>query len=124
MTDKFVANHETIWAATLVIGDMDEWRRMGRVLPEIDGFHFVDIDDVNPDYIRELDPAVILSSLMGYRFDALEIARILGDMDYRGSYRVLTNDIPNTSVVLSEVYQIAPYLDFDVINLGALFPEL
>jgi len=73
--------------------------------------------------MRRLDPDIVLSSLVARKFDAIEIARKLGQMEYRGSYRILVNDIPNPDLVLQEVFNVAPYLDCDIIDFAAVFPS-
>lgn len=106
---------------TLVVGDMEDWLDNGRVPPEIGGFHFADVSDIAATFIRRLNPGVILSPLVARQFDALDIARKLGNMDFKGSYRVLTDNVPDTSLIIQEVSNIAPNLDFDVISLKDLY---
>jgi len=107
---------------TLVIGDLSAWGNAGRSLPDIDGFHFADVGDINPTFISRLSPGTILSSLVARDFDAIEIAKKLDKMEFDGSYRVIAKDIPNIKLILQEVRYVAPHLDFDIIDLSKHFP--
>ncbi|SEW09310.1 hypothetical protein SAMN04488515_1011 [Cognatiyoonia koreensis] len=109
---------------TLVIGDLRDWEAAGRIIPSIEGFMFADVSDIDTCFIRKHNPTVILSTLVTREFDAVEIARKLGQMVYTGSYRVLTNNIPNVELIREEVSQIAPQLDFDIVDLSKIFPDL
>jgi len=102
---------------TLVVGDLVRWKELGHEIPEIDGFFFVDFDDVTYQTLEKIKPQVILSPLLGRTFDAVEVARRLEAMDYRGCYRVVTDGVPEPDVVKREVSAIAPKLDFAVLLL-------
>lgn len=110
-------------APTLVVGDMKTWVREGRDLPVIDGYHFIDIAQLTPAFMRKLAPDIVLSALVGSNFDAVEIARKLEQMDFAGFYRVITQNVPDLDLVIAEVRNIAPLLDVDVIDLKDIFPE-
>jgi len=98
----------------LVVGNLRSWQRQGLEIPQIDGFHFVGLQDVTADLMGRLRPDVVLSALMGESFDALDLARRLSGLGYGGLYRALTNALPNPSAIVSEVRASAPGLDFDL----------
>lgn len=102
---------------TLVVGDLVRWQELGHDIPEIDGFYFVDFDDVSIETLGKIRPQVILSPLLGRTFDAVEVARRLETMGYRGRYRVVTDGVPRPDVVKREVNAVAPNLDFSVLLL-------
>lgn len=102
---------------TLVVGDLVRWKELGHDIPEIDGFYFVDFDDVSIETLEKIRPQVILSPLLGRSFDAVEVARRLEAMGYRGRYRVVTDGVPRPDVVKREVNAVAPNLDFSVLLL-------
>lgn len=104
----------------LVIGNMRSWHRAGRAVPQLDGFHFVGFGDVTDALLRAVAPDVVLSSLMGEDFDALDLARRLGDLGFRGRYRAITSGLPNPHVVRTEVRAAAPDLDFDIFVLDEM----
>lgn len=105
---------------TLVVGDIENWKKRGRMIPYLEGFQFTGIDSIRASYVREVDPDMILSTLVGRDHDAIDLARKLAFMEYQGSYRVLVNDIPNADLILDEVRNVAPELDFDVIDLAEI----
>lgn len=101
----------------LVIGNMRSWHPEGRMVPQLDGFHFVGFDDVTAALLRAVAPDVVLSSLMGEDFDALDLGRRLHDLGYDGRYRAITCGLPDPHVVSMEVRAAAPDLDFDIFVL-------
>jgi len=109
---------------TLIIGDMETWVGQGRDVPNIEGYRFIDIANLTPALLRRLAPDVVLSSLVGDNFDAVDIAKKLGQMDFAGAYRVLTQNVPDISLILAEIHGVAPRLDVDVIDLVDIFPDL
>lgn len=118
---QFVKTNRSL---TLIVGDMEVWVSEGREMPEIDGYFFVDIANLTPAFLREVAPEVVLSALVGRKFDAVEVARKLGHMDFPGAYRILTQNLPDPALILSEIGSVAPELDVDVIDLANIFPNL
>lgn len=109
---------------TLVVGDMRSWLAHGRDVPAIEGYYFIDGHDLTPQLLREMAPTLVLSSLVSPDFDAIEIARKLGRMEYAGAYRVLTRNMPDLSLIAKEVQSVAPDLNVDIIDLATIFPDL
>lgn len=108
---------------TLVIGDMARWKTQGRNLPNMDGLRYIDLSALNSDVIKEEDPDIILSPLVSDDFDAVDVAGLLSDLAYNGPYRALTNDLPNTELIKSEVRHHAPQIDFDLVVLPMRAPN-
>lgn len=98
----------------LVVGDIRGWRRAGRRLPDLHGFHFAGYADVTAEAMARIAPDVVLSALFAADFDALDLARRLAEIGFAGRYRALTMALPNPSVIRSEVAGVAPGLDFDL----------
>lgn len=103
----------------LVVGNLKAWRRKGRAVPQIAGFHFVGLQDVTADLMAAVQPDVVLSALMSDGFDALDLARQLEALNYRGRYRALTTSLPNPTSIIAEVRGVAPGLDFDLYTIDA-----
>jgi hypothetical protein len=101
-------------AVLLVVGDARSWARSGKTLPNIAGFHFAGLEDLTLSFLLELSPDVVLSALMGERYDALDVAKRLSELGYRGRYRAIASALPNPSSIKAEVRAIAPDLDFDL----------
>jgi hypothetical protein len=83
-------------------------------LPRIPGFHFVGYAEVTAALLAATLPDVVLSPLFGEGFDAIDLARRLVALDYRGRYRVVADGLPEPGVVRAEVRAQAPGLDFDL----------
>lgn len=98
----------------LVVGDLRGWRRAGRRLPLLSGFHFAGYGDVTAAALERIRPDVILSALFGSDFDALELARRLSELGFAGRYRALAMALPDPAVIRAEVWAVAPGLDFDL----------
>ncbi|WP_368183588.1 hypothetical protein [Aestuariibius sp. HNIBRBA575] len=105
----------------LVVGNLSSWRRNGRVLPELDGFHFTGFNDLGESLLKDVQPDVIISALMGEDFDAIELAIALSQLGFSGRYRALVRNLPNPRVVKREVRNAAPDIDFDILELDTVF---
>lgn len=62
-------------------------------------------------------PDLLLSRLFWSTGDALETARLLSALEYRGRYRAVVPPLPRPDIVRDEVRRIAPGLDFDLLPL-------
>lgn len=88
-----------------------------------DGYHFVDIEDLDESVVRRIEPDVVLSALIGSGFDAAEIAEILEVADFDGRYRVLSSEVGDCNVVTQEIARLAPHVDFAIVDLTAALRE-
>jgi len=109
---------------TLVIGDFSAFTDAEKSLPEIDGFVFAAAEDLVPSLVRKIAPEMILSSIVSGTMDVIEIARKLAQMKYAGAYRVLARHLPRPELVIQEVKLVAPDIDFDLIALADIFPDI
>jgi hypothetical protein len=89
--------------------------------PDIDGFVFVDIESLADCLETTPRPSAILSVLIGNGFDAVDIAGALHRSGYKGQYRALASNIPSSHLIKREVAQVAPGLDFDILDVAELF---
>ena len=69
--------------------------------------------------MARIEPDTVVSSLFGRGFDAIDIAKQLYRLGFTGRYRALTGNLPNPDMIRREVAQVAPGLDFDVLNFLA-----
>ena len=67
-------------------------------------------------------PALVLSPLLTPAFDALDLARRLGQGGYRGRYLALVDRLPNADLIRREVAAQTPAINFDVIVLDGSTP--
>lgn len=89
--------------------------------PKIDGFVFVDFESLADCFAARPRPTAILSVLIGNGFDAVDIAGELHRSGYQGQYRALASAIPAPNLIKREVAQVAPGLDFEIIEVADLF---
>ena len=108
---------------TLVIGDLARWKAQGRVVPPLEGFQFVDIDDLSEEIVNENEPNIILSPLVGEDFDAVDVAIKLIELRFSGRYRAIADDLPDADLIRREVQQFAPELDFDLLLMPRMIGE-
>ncbi|MFQ6548534.1 hypothetical protein AADZ90_011290 [Aestuariibius sp. 2305UL40-4] len=104
----------------LVVGDLKGWLKAGRSLPAGPGLHFVGFDDLDARRLAEVAPDIVLSALLAPDFDVIDLALRLDELDFTGRYRAISDDIPSPGVVVAEVRQHAPGVDFDVLLIGTI----
>ena len=101
----------------LVIGEVARWHGPGPVSPGQKRVKCLDFLDVTAEILHEVDPEYVLSPLLCQSFDCLDLAIVLEDAGFRGSYRVICEDLPDPTLVRREIKARCPRLDFDVVNL-------
>lgn len=114
---------EGLASNTLVIGDLARWRAEGRVVPPLEGFQFIDIDELNVEMVNEKQPDIILSPLVADDFDAVDVAVKLIELRFRGRYRAIADDLPDADLIRQEVRMFAPQLDFDLLLMPRMAGE-
>ena len=102
----------------LVIGQKSEWADPG-IAAKVADYHYVDFSDLDHVLMARIQPDTVVSSLFGRGFDAIDIAKQLHQLEFTGRYRALTGNLPNPDMIRREVAQVAPGLDFDVLNFFA-----
>ena len=102
----------------LVIGQKSEWADPD-IAAEVADYHYVDFSDLDHTLMARIEPDTVVSSLFGRGFDAIDIAKQLHQLGFTGRYRALTGNLPNPDMIRREVAQVAPGLDFDVLNFLA-----
>lgn len=101
----------------LVIGPVSQWQRAQRELPLLEGIDFVEFSELSAEYLERTNPDFVLSALVGDGFDALDIARRLQELGFRGRYRAVAQRLASPEVVWAEVAAVAPEIDFDVFEI-------
>lgn len=76
----------------------------------------IELDGLNDD--RLLNAMVVLSPVVGTKFDAIDLATRLQAQGYRGRYIAFAAFLPDQSVVSREVAEVAPDLSFDIVETG------
>lgn len=101
--------------SVLAVGNRAEWEMDGNSLPG-SALAFAAFEDVTEAVIQEYDPAVIVSPILASNFDCIDLALLLHSLGYRGSYRAMATDLPRPELVVREVSQMCPRLDFDILE--------
>jgi len=103
----------------LIIGDTKRWRGVGRAPFAFGDFQFCNLAGLHCDLLRDFDPHIVLSPLVGDDFDVVEIAIILARFEYKGRYRAISTYVPHAAIICAEVAHAAPAIDFDLLVLPA-----
>lgn len=99
----------------LVIGPLRLTGGEGPPALRRDGYRFARFADLDAALLRDTAPAMVVSALIGDRFDAVDLARRLAELGYAGPYRALSPPLPRPALVKAEVRAAAPDLDFDLV---------
>ncbi|WP_380052415.1 hypothetical protein ACFE33_08775 [Falsihalocynthiibacter sp. SS001] len=99
---------------TLIVGNVDAWISAGRSLPDDPCLHYASIDDISREMLTALNPDIVLSPLLGDGFDALDLAVLLENFNFRGRFRALCPQVPNPTLVAAEVQALCPSVNFDL----------
>lgn len=98
----------------LAVGDPPEWENHGKALRH-GGVAFVSFDEVSDSVLDFYRPSVIFSPVLARAFDCIELALLLNNLGFTGSYRAMARDLPRPDVIEREVTQICPRLDFQIL---------
>ena len=101
--------------AILAVGDSDEWIQSGHQMPRASSIQFVSIDAVNESLLERLCPTVVISPALSKRFDCIDLAQKLANLNYTGRYRAVSHELPNPGMVEREIRQLCTRLDFAIL---------
>ena len=82
-----------------------------------DSLYFATYAEVTPALILRIGPDVVLSTLIGDHFDAIDLAGKLVLANFTDKYRAVTVGLPDPELVRREVLEVAPHIDFDVFQI-------
>lgn len=99
----------------IVVGDPAEWAQSGRPFPDASAMAFLSFEEITRSVLDTLRPSVIVSPVLSRSFDCIDLAVHLHWLAFKGSYRAISRDFPNPSVIESEVRACCPRLDFKII---------
>ena len=101
--------------SVLVIGDIGPWLDIENKLPQINNTVVCLYDDLTLEFMETHRPDMVLSPLISSRYDVLDLAQKLSDMDFAGRLRVICAALPNLELISTEVRFEYPDIDFDLI---------
>lgn len=81
----------------------------GRVVP-------VSLRRLSAELLEEIEPNGVISTLFWSGGDALDAARELSGLGYRGRYRAVSPALPDASVIVREIRSLYPEIDFAIME--------
>ena len=103
-------------ARLLIVGDLAVWRRSGRDWSSCQCVTYSNPSDVTKPFLQVISPDVVVSAVVGFGYDAIDIAKRLSDAGYRGRYRCIAAAVPDHTIIQQEVAQSSPSVDFAIIT--------
>lgn len=100
----------------LAVGSPEEWERRSGHLPRPGNIAYVAFNDVTPALLEQLRPDTIVSPALAQDFDCIDLAMLLHALEYRGIYRATAFELPRPQLVETEIIQLCPGLDFEIIT--------
>lgn len=100
----------------LAVGDRSEWLSRGCALPSEASIRFVEYSALDASMLDQMEPSVVISPLLTSGFDCIDLAEKLEQAGFSGQYRAMSQRrIPRPDLVIQEIRQLCPTLDFDLI---------
>ena len=99
----------------VAVGDLQEWEEKGHPLPDGGGISFLSFHDINEATLGELSPSIVYSPVLARDFDCIELAVLLHNIGFSGTYRAIGEGLPKPQLIEREVLQICPRLEFEIV---------
>ena len=100
--------------SVLVVGDPGRWQKQGNPLPH-GGMAFISFEEVTEAMLDRYNPTLVISPILAPSFDCIELSLLLHNIGFTGKYRAMAQDLPKPELVVREVSQMCPRLDFDIV---------
>ena len=107
-------SHEEDRAVILAVGDVGAWCNSGQRVAWRSNVVLAEFHEVTRDLLERIRPAMVVSPLLCRYFDCVDLAQVLGTLNYRGKYLALGSGLPNPGLIVREVRALVPRLDFEV----------
>ena len=99
----------------LAVGEPEDWLRQGKALPT-GSLAFVAYHEVSAETLGQHQPEVVYSPVLARSFDCIELAMLLHNLGFGGTYNAYASDLPKPELVEREVRQICPRLLFRIVT--------
>lgn len=114
LDQKALKNEQVTTVLVLAVGDPDEWVEQGNPLPT-GGMAFLSFNEVSEAMLTHYNPSVVFSPVVAPNFDCIDLAILLHNIGFSGSYRAMAKDLPKPELIEREVSHICPRLDFSIV---------
>lgn len=111
---KSVKEEQFASVSVLAVGDPDEWLRNENPFPD-EGMAFLSFADISESILTQYNPTVVFSPVLASNFDCIDLAILLQQVGYTGSYRAMAKDLPKPDLIEREVAHICPRIDFSIV---------
>ena len=98
----------------LFVGDVTQLLAAHPDLPNGPDSVFASFADLGADLFHDADPDVVVSPLLGERFDAIELAELLDTLGFEGRYVVVAPALPRPDIIKRDIVGAAPGLDIEL----------
>lgn len=105
------------FSKVLTVGDPNEWDDRDRVFPDARDMTFLHFENFNEATLEHYRPHSIYSQVLAPNFDCIELATLLQNLAFEGTYKAFGRNLPKPKLVECEVRQTCPYLNFEVVQL-------
>ena len=99
----------------MAVGEPGTWEQLGKSRPHR-AMAFVGFNDVTAAILDRLSPSLIVSPVLAQTFDCIELATLLHQLGFTGSYRAVADCLPKPDLIEREVRQICGRLDFRIVK--------
>lgn len=112
---------DALTSVTLILGftHYDLPRLPHEAIPKGTTVYFSNMPAISSEVLSDIEPDMIISPLIVPEFDAVDIAKKLAELRYRGTYRVLSQRLPNTKMVCREISNCGHDLRIEFMELAS-----
>ena len=103
--------------SVLAVGAKEEWQSCRNILPLPEAMAFVAFHEVSGALLDELQPSAVVSPALAKGFDCIDLALLLSKLEFQGVYRAISDDLPKPQLIESEIGQLCPRLDFEIVRM-------
>lgn len=101
----------------LALGDIEEWKNQKNPLPMSSDISFIAFHELDEGTLAIYRPAIIYSPVLARHFDCIEVAMLLQNLGFSGTYRAVGQGLPRPELIEREVRQISKRLKFELLQI-------
>lgn len=107
----------------LMVGEPQRLQTLKKHFPDRSGVFFIEFSDLSRDILKAIQPSAVVAPAISTGFDCLDLASFLERCEYKGSFRIMTQDLPRPDIIKSELRQNFPKLNFDILKPEVAKPK-